>query len=178
MKKLFLLMFVLMSLQLHAEESADKNVYLGLEGGYVKIQDVDGVEYGRLFSGIKLNQNVAFELGLFRTGDTDYRFSYATVSAYGYGYDASVIVRPDESSGVNGLFFRLGGHYDRYEFSCRGYCNVDTASLSGGGALAGVGYDAKLNDSVSARFSYTYYDRVAGTSSSANSAAIGILFKF
>ncbi len=156
---------------------SEKNSYLGIEAGYVKLQNTDGgVAIGRIFAGYKINENVGIELGAYRTANTDYYFLGATIRAYAYGYDTSLILRPNVSTGMNGLFLRLGGHYDRVNYDCYGYCY--NAAQWGSGALAGIGYDGKFSDSVSGRISYTYYDNVAGTSDSVNTVSLGLMYNY
>jgi opacity protein-like surface antigen len=150
--------------------------YMGAEAGYAKLQSSDGgVGVGRFYGGYNVNENVGLELGLFRTANVDYLYPGTTVTVHAYGADASVLLRPSISSGFNGLFARIGLHDDNVHASAT---NGRWADKWGGGVILGAGYDAKINENLSARISYSYLDNVAGSDYSANVGSLGLNYKF
>ena len=175
MKKILLasLIAALPAIAIAADSSGP---YIGAEAGYAKLQSSDGgVAVGRFFGGYTVNENVGVELGLFRTADVDYIYPTTTVSVHAYGVDASVLLRPSISTGLNGLFVRVGAHYDDVNASAT---NGRWADKWGGGFMLGAGYDAKITDNLSARISYSYLDNVAGSDYSANVGNLGLQYKF
>lgn len=175
MKKI-LLTAVLVALPIMSFAGDISGPYIGAEAGYAKLQSSDGgVAVGRFFGGYNVNENVGLELGAFRTADVDYIYPTATVSVHAYGVDASVLLRPSVSTGLNGLFARVGAHYDDVNASAT---NGRWADKWGGGFMLGAGYDLKINDNLSARVSYSYLDNVAGSDYSANVGNLGLQYKF
>ena len=51
-------------------------------------------------------------------------------------------------------------------------------SLSGSGLLFGVGYDTSITKNIDFRASYTYLNKIGGTSDYANVFSVGVLTKF
>jgi opacity protein-like surface antigen len=91
--------------------------------------------------------------------------------------DYSLLLRPNKSTGLNGLFVRAGGHWsdtsvDACAFSCA------SANQSGSGFMAGAGYDAKFNEAMSARISYTYRNSLSSLDADGHVGSAGILFNF
>ena len=150
--------------------------YIGAEAAYAKLQSSDGgVGAGRLYGGYNINENVGVELGLYRTADVDYIYPTTRITVYTYGVDGSVLLRPSISTGLNGLFARIGYHQDNVHASAT---NGRWADQWGGGFMLGAGYDAKINDNLSARISYSYLNNVADSDYSANVGSLGLNYKF
>ena len=117
-------------------------------------------------------------LGAGRTATTTYYYPGVTQNVYGYNSDISFLLRPSKSTGLNGLFVRLGGHYDLARVTYSSFYANGWAAKWGGGALIGLGYDVDLNDNFSTRISYSYLDNVAGSNYNANEGSIGLIYKF
>ncbi len=156
--------------------AAGANSYAGIEAGYMHVNadnESEGSAVGRLFGGYNINENFALELGVNRMAT----FQYYGIDVDNWGIDYSLLLRPNISSGLNGLFVRGGGHWsDTSASACGVYCA--SVSKSGSGFMAGVGYDAKLNESMSARISYTYKDSLSGLEADGHVGSVGILFNF
>jgi opacity protein-like surface antigen len=99
-----------------------------------------------------------------------------------YGVEGSFLLRPSVSTGLNGLFFRAGGHWDKAESDVSASANGASATgnywVSGTGFLAGAGYDVNVDKNLTGRVSYTYYDSVAGTDAYANVGSVSLMYKF
>lgn len=160
--------------------AADKESYVGVEAGYVHVKTPgfsDGSGIARVFGGYNFNESIGIELGAYRMATYQYRSGVINANVDNWGIDYSLLLRPNKSSGLNGLFVRAGGHWsdtsvDACAFSC------GSASQSGSGFLAGVGYDAKLNEATSARISYTYRDSVSDLDADGHVTTIGLLYGF
>jgi len=190
----------------------DNKYYLGLEAGYadadtgadetaqylsnlvgqtVSYSYDDSAGVGRIFMGYELDRSIAFEVGVFATGDSENTYSTSGGAGTGSavedfsakGLDVSFIFKPTET----GLFARLGGHYSEvdstaavtfgsynYSLSASGWSNE-----SGSGLLGGLGYDYDIgeNNTMTLRASYTYYNSLGGISGAdMHTFNIGILF--
>lgn len=178
MKKVIvaLLFAALYSASLFAAEqiNLEKGGYFGLEAGMLKDPDSsDTLGVGRLFSGYRFNENASLEAGLYRSGDINGN----GYSVYLWGFDGSLLLRPSISSGLNGLFGRIGLHQDYAHVSS--YSNPRGWDQQwGGGGLIGLGYDLNFNKDLSARVSYTYLGNVAGSGYGLNQGTFGLLFNF
>jgi len=179
MKNKLLLALTITSLSM-STLAISRDGYVGIEAGYVHVKTPgysDGSGIGRIFGGYNFNESVAIELGAYRMATYEYRSSSLNANVDNWGIDYSLLLRPDKSTGLNGLFVRAGGHWsdtsvDACIFSC------GSASQSGNGFLAGVGYDAKFNEAMAARISYTYRDSVSNLEADGHVTSIGILYGF
>ena len=211
MKKL-LLAAAIATISSGAIAAENNGFYLGVEAGYTKVEDTaqqdantlvrilggsatvtsdTGMAIGKLFAGYQFTENFSAEIGAYRTSEFDERASGVTggSAAYTvtaktnvYGVEGSLLVRPSVSSGLNGLFGRVGGHWDKIETEFTASANGASANgnhwNSGTGFLVGAGYDAEISKNVNARASWTYYDSVAGTDGYANVGSVAVFYKF
>ena len=134
----------------------------------------------RLYGGYKAFENADFELGYMQTRDFDTTVSGVTGASYSNtaysatgsvkvsGFDYSVLLRPDRSTGMNGFFLRLGGHNYKAEATTAVTVGNTNASVntkeSGTGITYGIGYDLTINDAVDIRFGITQMKKIAGLS--------------
>jgi len=134
----------------------------------------------RLYGGYKAFENADFELGYMQTRDFDTSVSGVTGASYSNtaysatgsvkvsGFDYSVLLRPDRSTGMNGFFLRLGGHSYKAEATTAVTIGSTNASVntkeSGTGIMYGIGYDVTVNDTVDVRFGITQMKKIAGLS--------------
>jgi opacity protein-like surface antigen len=210
MKKL--LIASLLSMPLISIAAENQGPYLGLEVGYTRIDDAaqqtandlvrvlggsatvrsdTSMAIGKIFAGYQFTENFSAEIGAYRTSDFDMSASgvtsgsaayTATSSTNVYGVEGSFLVRPSVSTGLNGLFVRAGGHWDKAETDVTASANGGSATgnywVSGSGFLAGAGYDVNVDKNLTGRVSYTYYDSVAGTDAYANVGSISLMYKF
>ena len=159
-------------------------------GGSVIVTQDTGVAIGRLFAGYNVNENFAVELGYLHTADINLSAAgvagnsvayTATADASVKGVDYAVLIRPSTSTGLNGLFAKVGGHSLKAstDYSLTGTSTVSFRdSVKGSGVLLGFGYQASISNNIDARATYTYYDNVAGEDGHANVFSLGILAKF
>jgi hypothetical protein len=210
MKKI--LLASLLTLPVLAIAADNQGPYLGLEVGYTRIDDAaqqtannlvravggsavvssdTGMAIGKVFAGYQFTENFSAEIGAYRTSDFDMKAAgisggsvayTATSSTNVYGIEGSLLVRPSISTGLNGLFLRAGGHWDKAEsdVSAAGAGATATGNywVSGSGFLAGAGYDVNVDKNLTGRVSYTYYDSVAGTDAYANVGSVSLMYKF
>jgi opacity protein-like surface antigen len=210
MKKL--LIASLLSMPLISIAAENQGPYLGLEVGYTRIDDAaqqtandlvrvlggsatvrsdTSMAIGKIFAGYQFTENFSAEIGAYRTSDFDMSASgvtsgsaayTASSSTNVYGVEGSFLVRPSVSTGLNGLFVRAGGHWDKAETDVTASANGGSATgnywVSGSGFLAGAGYDVNVDKNLTGRVSYTYYDSVAGTDAYANVGSISLMYKF
>lgn len=210
MKKI--LLASLLTLPIITMAADNQGAYLGLEVGYTRIDDAaqetannlvravggsatvrsdTGMAIGKIFAGYQFTENFSAELGAYRTSDFDMKANgvsssgtayTASSSTNVYGVEGSFLVRPSVSTGLNGLFVRAGGHWDKAEtdVSAAGAGATATGNywVSGSGFLAGAGYDVNVDKNLTGRVSYTYYDSVAGTDAYANVGSVSVFYKF
>lgn len=176
-------------LQNQSQEVA--NALVSAVGGAVSVSQDTGVAVGRVFAGYNINENFALELGYLWSKDVNLYAAGVTRTPAAYtanytssvsGIDYSLIVRPSVSSGWNGLFGRIGGHYleNSLDITSSGGITYPkpSTSNSGSGFLVGFGYDASVADNIDFRASYTYLNSLAGGDGYANVFSIGVLGKF
>jgi hypothetical protein len=134
----------------------------------------------RLYGGYKAFENADFELGYLQSRDFDTSVSGVTGPSYSNtaysvtgsvkvsGFDYSVLLRPDRSTGMNGFFLRLGGHSYKAEANTTVSIGGTNASIntkeSGTGVMYGIGYDVTVNETVDVRFGITQMKKMAGLS--------------
>ncbi len=134
----------------------------------------------RFYGGYKAFENADFELGYMQSRDFDTSasgvagasYSNTAYSATGSvkvsGFDYSVLLRPDRSTGMNGFFLRLGGHSYKAEANTAvsfGGTNVSVNTKeSGTGIMYGIGYDVSINETLDVRFGITQMKKMAGLS--------------
>ena len=176
--------------KVESDAQATANALVNAVGGSVIVTQDSGVAIGRLFAGYNINENFAVELGYLQTSDVNLKAAGVAGNSVAYtgnanlsvsGVDYAVLIRPSVSTGLNGLFAKIGGHY--LEASVDGtLTGTSTASFSssvkGSGFLVGFGYQAAVADNVDVRATYTYYDSVAGGNGYANVVSVGLLGKF
>jgi hypothetical protein len=146
----------------------------------------------RIFSGYKLNENLNFELGYLQTSSLGLNFSGVTRGSAAYtgsvsvkysGFDYSVLLRPDVSTGMNNLFFRVGGHSLKGDSTVTATGAGGTASgstsQSGAGVLYGIGYDVNIGKNFDIRASLNRLNKIAGESGgNATIYSVGVLTRF
>jgi hypothetical protein len=210
MKKI--LLASLLALPVIAIAAESQGPYVGVEVGYTRIDNAaqqtannlvravggsaivnsdSGMAIGKLFAGYQFTENFSAEIGAYRTSDFDMKAAgissggtayTASSSTSIYGVEGSFLIRPNVSTGLNGLFGRFGGHWDKAEsdVSAAGAGATATGNywVSGSGFLAGAGYDVNVDKNLTGRVSYTYYDSVAGTDAYANVGSLSLMYKF
>ena len=167
------------------------NNLVGAVGGSAAVTSDSGMAIGKLFAGYQFTENFSAEIGAYRTSDFDMKAAgissggtayTASSSTNIYGVEGSFLIRPNVSTGLNGLFGRFGGHWDKAEsdVSAAGAGATATGNywVSGSGFLAGAGYDVNVDKNLTGRVSYTYYDSVAGTDAYANVGSLALMYKF
>jgi opacity protein-like surface antigen len=159
-------------------------------GGTATASQDTSVSVTRLLGGYNVSPNLGIELGYMQSGTVNYRFSGVSGSAYAgsanisiSGMDYTVVLRPSSAPGLNGLFFKLGGHSLTQKLDvavASGTAAVaGSSSTSGSGVLYGLGYDLKLSSNLDVRFAYTGADKIAGISNSnINYLSIGLIGRF
>lgn len=161
-------------------------------GGAASATQDSSVGIGRIFGGLNVNENIGLELGYNQTSSFGFRFTGVSGGAVAYagsasakvsGLDYSVLLRPSVSTGLNGLFFKVGGHSleEKVDVAVNaGSVSVASSkTYSGSGMLYGIGYDARLSNTLDMRIAYTYADKIAGSSGDgANIFSIGLVAKF
>ena len=172
-----------------AQENA--NALVNALGGSASVTQ-DRVAYaGRLFGGWEISENFALELGYTQTNDFGSKFNGRSSGGVSYdgsletsvsGFDYSILLRPTKASGLNGLFFRVGGHrltmQDTGTISA-GVSYTVTEKTTGSGYQYGIGYDGEAMQNWNYRVSATHVDKVAGISGAhANFFGFGLLKKF
>ena len=196
----------------HAQKKLPENFYSGVEvgrtgfseqtgksqkslvsslGGTASVTQNSPINNYRIFGGHKFSENVNFELGYLQTSNLNLNFSGVTSSSTAYsgsiavqtaGFDYSVLLRPDVSTGFNGGFLRLGGHSLKTSGKNSapvpgGTISVETTS--GAGVMFGAGYDINIAKNFAARVSATRLNNIAGESDSkGTSYSLAILTRF
>ena len=146
-------------------------------GGSAAVTVPNNTTTFRTYLGYKLNENFDFETGYFKTGTVTINFIGKSGSNVNYSgsasdtfssYDISTLLRPNSSSGLNGLFLRLGAHNTTQDVSATvtvGSTTVNSfGSTSSSGFLGGVGYDREVSQNLSARGELLYYNNVGSSS--------------
>ncbi|RXZ38174.1 hypothetical protein D9O50_01090 [Oxalobacteraceae bacterium CAVE-383] len=160
-------------------------------GGTANASQDKNVFIGRIFGGYKIIENVDVELGYFQTNSYSLNFNGTSSGGTAYsgsanqklsGFDYSVLLRPSISTGFNGAFLRLGGHYSKVkaDVSVTGVTTaVASGNQNGSGFVAGLGYDFNVADNIDIRAEYMHLDNIGGSSSnSTDSIMIGVVGKF
>lgn len=161
-------------------------------GGTASATQSSSVNDYRIFGGYKLNENVNFELGYVQTSSFGVNFSGRSSGSVAYagsaglkfaGFDYSVLLRPDVATGMNGLFFRLGGHSLKsttdVNFTVSGSNYSSTTKESGTGTMYGIGYDLNIAKNAALRVSVNRLNKIAGQSdANATVYSVGVLTRF
>lgn len=172
------------------QESA--NTLVGILGGSATVTQDSSIFDGRIFGGYKIIENIDIEVGYAQSGTVSQTASGRTSGNVAYsgnvdisynGFDYSILLRPSISTGLNNLYFRVGGTYLTQKasasLSAAGASASTTQNTSGSGYILGLGYDIPLTKSVDVRAAYNYLGNIAGVSNSySNRFSIGILGKF
>lgn len=196
-----------------AQSNPPESFYGGLEIGRSRVSDQTGelsreleaslggratASHGssindyRIFSGYKLNENINFELGYLQTSNLGFNIAGVAGNATAYagsstvkfkGFDYSVLLRPNVSSGMNSLFLRLGGHSlsgaQAVNVTGAGRTVSAASKQSGTGLLFGVGYDIGVAKNVDVRVSANRLNKIAGQSDgTAIVYSVGVLTQF
>ena len=169
----------------------DANTLVSILGGSATVTSDTGMALGKIFAGYQFTENFSTEIGAYRTSSFNESASGVTRGATAYtmtantnvyGVEGSVLVRPSVSTGLNGLFGRVGGHWDKieteYSVSANGAAASGNHWNSGTGFLVGAGYDVNIDKNLTGRLAYTYYDSVAGTDGYANVGSVALMYKF
>ena len=160
-------------------------------GGSASVGTDPSLFLGRIFVGVQGSESAAVELGFLNTTNANAGFSGTTRSGVGYsghdstglsGIDLSVLFRPSYSTGLNGLFLRLGINHltqsDNYSVGSPGV-TPSSGNFSGNGVQWGVGYDAMLDAHFNVRIELLDYENIAGLSgNSITSLALGVNYHF
>lgn len=174
------------------DQTTVASVLVNAVGGSASSVQDTGFSIGRYFAGLNVNENFGAEVAYIYSSTASATFSGVSRTAVAYtgtstlltsGVDYSVLVRPSVSSGVNGLFARIGGHSlsvkNEVTLLTGTTSGAASATTSGTGLLYGVGYDGKISDKVDFRVGWTMYNTVAGITGNDNSSfTVGILAKF
>lgn len=161
-------------------------------GGRATVTQDSGIFDGRIFGGYKVIENIDLELGYTQSGTVSQTASGVTSGNVAYtanndvsynGVDYSVLLRPSLSTGLNNLYFRVGGTYltqkSQVSASAGGASASQTTNTSGSGYLIGIGYDIPVSKSVDIRAAYNYVGNIAGVSDTySNRFSVGLLGKF
>jgi len=161
-------------------------------GGSASATQDSSINDYRIFGGYALNENVNFELGYVKTSSLGLNFAGVSGGSSAYtgsasqkfsGFDYSVLLRPNVSTGLNKLFFRVGGHSLKgdLDFTINGPGGTASGSdsRSGTGTLFGIGYDINLAKNIDARVSANRLNRIAGQSdANATVYSLGVLTRF
>jgi len=167
------------------------NTLVNAVGGSAVVTQDTSTTVGRLYGGYNFTENVGVELGYSQSanvttgvaGVAGNSVAYTGTGTTSYsGVDYSVVLRPSISTGMNGLFFKLGGHSLTAQSNAT-LTGTSTASasssVSGSATLLGIGYDWPVSANGSVRFAYTGLDKLAGQSgSSTGITSVGYLIKF
>ncbi|RXZ38172.1 hypothetical protein D9O50_01080 [Oxalobacteraceae bacterium CAVE-383] len=165
---------------------------VSIAGGTADVSQKRGVFSGRIFGGYKALENLDLELGYFQSGAASQNFNGVTGDGVAYsgsqsrkvsGFDYSVLLRPSISTGFNGAFLRLGGHYSKVkqhtEISSVDAAASASANQSGNGVMAGLGYDFSVAKNMDVRAEYNHMESVGGRSDTpVNTFRIGVVGKF
>lgn len=165
---------------------------ISLLGGRISSTQDKAVNNFRLFGGVKLNENVALEVGYLNTSKLGLTYSGASSTNTAYsgkatasysGVDFAAVLRPSVASGYNGLFATFGVHNYKVKrvlsFNYAGSLNTTNESESGTGALVGFGYDWKIDKDLNFRLAVTRLDSVGGASeANTTNYSIGLLKNF
>jgi hypothetical protein len=197
----------------HAQGNTPEKFYGGLEVGRATVSNQTGdvtsdlvsqlggtatatqsssVNDYRFFGGYKLNENVDLELGYLQTSRVGVNFSGRSSGSVSYtgtagikysGFDYSVLLRPAVSSGMNNLFFRLGGHSLKStvdsSFTVSGTSYSTKTKESGAGTLFGIGYDLNVAKNADLRVSVNRLNSLAGQSdANVTVYSVGVLARF
>jgi hypothetical protein len=161
-------------------------------GGSASSTQDTGVGVGRLFGGLNFNENFGAELGYITTSNATATFNGVSSGGVAYtgtasqktdGVDFSALIRPSISTGMNGLFARIGGHSlsikNTVTIATGAASGASSSTVSGTGALFGIGYDGKISDKIDFRAAVTLYNQVANISSNDTTLfSVGIVGKF
>ena len=166
------------SIDNRAQETA--NTLVGLLGGSTTVTQTVRNGAFRVFGGYKIIENADVELGYLQTQNFNITASGVTGAGFGStayslngsvkvsGIDYSVLFRPSISTGMNGLFVRVGGHRTTADVTASvsvAGTNVSANSKeSGSGMLYGIGYDLNINQTLDVRVGITQYQKIAGAS--------------
>jgi hypothetical protein len=166
------------SIENRAQET--RNTLVSLLGGTTTVTQTVRNGAFRVFGGYKIIENADIELGYLQTQNFNITASGVTGAGFGTtaynlsgsvkvsGFDYSVLLRPSISTGMNGLFVRVGGHQTTADVTASvsvGGTNVSANSKeSGSGMLYGIGYDLNINQTLDVRVGITQYQKVAGIS--------------
>jgi opacity protein-like surface antigen len=141
-------------------------------GGTANVSQDKNVFSGRLFAGYKIIENVDVELGYFQSNSYSQNFNGVSGGGVAYsgsasqkisGFDYSALLRPSISSGFNGAFLRVGGHYSKVKQDVT-VTGVTTATGSGNqtgnGYMLGLGYDFNVAKNVDIRAEYNHMESI------------------
>lgn len=198
--------------QAMAQSASEQKAYGGLEYAWVKFKDQTsiasilvsslggtatstqdtGVGVGRFYGGYAFTENLGAEIGYVTSSKANATYSGVARNGVAYsgnatyevsGFDYAAVIRPSKASGMNGLFFKLGGHSLSGDSTVRVVTGAGSgaasSSVSGSGTLYGFGYESDISPKMAVRFAYTNYSKIAGVSGSdANIYTVGVNFKF
>ncbi len=202
MKRILIATALLAASSAFAQTAAPASFYLGLDGTYLNLKvPVDSPPGGfngrydlknntgalRLFGGYQFTPNWAVELGYLSSGS----FSMSQSDQFGTvqsdmkisGLELSGVYK--FTQGVPGLFLKAGVTQFKVKGSSRdtatgtGVVTTENESISGNGALFGLGYETTLSGNISGRIGFTRYQRVAGESdANVNAVYLGLKYNF
>ena len=204
--------FCLVSTQSIAQSNVEQKVYGGFDfarvtfkdqtsiasilvssvGGTASSTQDTGVSISRFYGGYGFTENLGAEIGYVTSSQANATFSGVSRTGVAYsgtatykvsGLDYAAVIRPSKASGMNGLFFKLGGHSFTGDTSVRivsgAGAGAASSSVSGTGTLYGFGYEADISPTMAVRYAYTNYKTIAGVNGSdANIYSVGVNFKF
>jgi hypothetical protein len=166
--------------------------FVGILGGSSSVTQTVRNGAWRIYGGYKAFENADFELGYLQTRDFGTSISGTSGAGAAYtaagnvtvsGFDYSVLLRPNRSTGMNGFFVRLGGHSYNAQattaITIAGINDSINTKESGSGIMYGLGYDSTINETIDIRFGITQIQKVAGISNNdATYLSVGVKGNF
>jgi hypothetical protein len=160
-------------------------------GGVANVSQDSGAFMGRIFGGYNFTDNVGAEIGYTQSGNLTTNASGVSGNGIPYtakgevsvhGLDYALILRPNISTGWNGIFFKLGGTSltEDAKVALTAFSTSASASnsISGAGTIVAIGYDFPTTYNVNSRVSYSNLTSIAGTSDTTSILSLGFVVKF
>jgi opacity protein-like surface antigen len=202
MKRILFATALLAASSAFAQTAAPTPFYVGVDGNYLDLripqdsppggfngryESKDKASAVRVFGGYQFTPNWAVELGYLSSG----KFTMRETDAFGT-VDADLKISGLELSGVYkftqgvpGLFLKAGVTQFKAKGTMRdtaagtGVVTTSDGSVSGSGALFGIGYETRLTGNLDGRIGFTRYQRVAGESdANINAFYLGLKYNF
>jgi len=136
---------------------------------------------GRIFAYYDFNNQFGVQLGYFKTASLDQTHTNslgtATISYDATGVDLAGVFKPNNS----GFYGKAGIHQSKVNGAASVTIGGDTVALSasdsGSGYLAGIGFESPVDKNMSWTVGITYYDSLGGLSD-ANATFVSVGLKY